>query len=388
MITNFTTWFEPVPSELLQEKAMADTWEKNIIIHKGRFPKWQRKHIALLGVSTLNTDNLNPTQHPANQVRKKLYDLKKGTGTYQIVDLGNLIAEKELVATQQKLAQVCEKLLEHQVLPIVIGDTHALDYGQFQAYESQGRLINVVNVDAKIDVEDVESAPPAHTHTQTILSHKPNFLFCYNHLAYQRFLNSKQALNLLEQFYFEAYSVGQLRKDLQEIEPLIRQADMLSFDIQAIKMEYAPAHPQAQLLGLNVEEACQICWFAGLSEKIASLGIYEYHPEYDERQKTASLIATMVWYFVEGYYHRVKLKDFNSSAFMKYLVATLDHNNQNPMVFYKHKVTQKWWMEVPYPNELSQAQEAMIVPCSYKDYQTANKGEVPDRWISTYAKLT
>ncbi len=388
MITNFVTWFEPVPSQLFNEKAAADTWERNITIHKGRFPKWGRKHIALLGANGSKKDNLNPEQHPANQVRKKLYALKKGTGTYQIIDLGNLIAEEDLSATQQKLAQVCEKLIEQQILPIIIGDTHALDYGQFQAYESQGKLINVVTVDAKIDVEDIAAALSTHTHTQAILSHKPNFLFSYNHLAYQAFLNSKQALNLLEQLYFEAYSVGQLRKDLQEIEPLIRQADMLSFDIQAIKMEYAPAHPQAQLLGLNVEEACQICWFAGLSEKITSLGIYEFYPKYEERQKTASLIATMVWYFVEGYYNRVKLKDFNSNAFMKYLVATLDHSNQNPMVFYKHKVTQKWWMEVPYPNELSQTQECMIVPCSYKDYQTANKGEVPDRWISTYAKLT
>jgi formiminoglutamase len=152
-------------------------------------------------------------------------------------------------------------------------------------------------------------------------------------------------------------------------------------------MEYAPAQIQAQLMGLSAEEACQLCWFGGLSEKLTSFGIYEFCPAYDERQKTASLIATMIWYFVEGYYDRVKLKDFDSNAFMKYLVSALDNSNHINMVFYKHKVTQKWWMEVPYPSELSSAQESIIIPCSYKDYQTANKGEVPDRWISIYAKL-
>jgi len=385
---NLADWFDPVDEQLLNNLATSDTWEKSITIHKGRFPSWRRKHLAVFGVDTLSFfSEKHHEKTPADYVRQKLYPLKKGRGAYQIVDLGNLIVGDTIEDTHQRLIQVCEILYEHQVIPIILGGSHSLDYAQFRAYESQGKLISMVSIDAKIDVEEPQKNPVAHTHTKQILSHKPNFLFNYNHLAHQNYLNSSQALDTLEQLYFEAYSIGQIRKDLQEVEPIMRYADMLSFDLSAVKMEYAPAQIQAQLMGLSAEEACQLCWFGGLSEKLTSFGIYEFCPAYDERQKTASLIATMIWYFVEGYYDRVKLKDFDSNAFMKYLVSALDNSNHINMVFYKHKVTQKWWMEVPYPSELSSAQESIIIPCSYKDYQTANKGEVPDRWISIYAKL-
>ncbi len=44
-------------------------------------------------------------------------------------------------------------------------------------------------------------------------------------------------------------------------------------------------------------------------------------------------------------------------------------------------------MEVPYPEGKAKLARNSIVPCSYNDYLMANKGEVPDRWILTHAKL-
>jgi hypothetical protein len=55
--------------------------------------------------------------------------------------------------------------------------------------------------------------------------------------------------------------------------------------------------------------------------------------------------------------------------------------------FYKSKFSEKWWMEVPYPDGRERYSRNSIVPCSYNDYQTAIKGEVPERYISTLAKL-
>ncbi|HSK12544.1 MAG TPA: hypothetical protein VK907_04965, partial [Phnomibacter sp.] len=45
--------------------------------------------------------------------------------------------------------------------------------------------------------------------------------------------------------------------------------------------------------------ACQICWYAGLSNKLSSIGFYEYNPLEDSKGQTASVIATMIWYLVE-----------------------------------------------------------------------------------------
>jgi formiminoglutamase len=57
------------------------------------------------------------------------------------------------------------------------------------------------------------------------------------------------------------------------------------------------------------------------------------------------------------------------------------------LTFYKSKVTEKWWLEVAYHQPGARYQRNSIIPCSYTDYQTATKGEIPERYISTLAKL-
>src|SRR5690606_22156206 len=105
-----------------------------------------------------------------------------------------------------------------------------------------------------------------------------------------------------------------------------------------------PAQLHNRPFGLSSEEACRIAWYAGLSEKVTSFGIHEYYPEHDQRYQTANLVATMVWYFVEGYYHRFKYESYESESFIKYNVSV---NEVDHLVFYKHKYTEKWWLEVP-----------------------------------------
>ncbi|GAB4395640.1 MAG: formimidoylglutamase [Microscillaceae bacterium] len=378
---NLADFFLPVGPSVFSQPLETSQWGQYIQIFRNRFPAWKRKHLALLGLP-----NASSGQYPADSVRQQLYQFQKGKGAYLIVDLGNLKAQDSEEATQEVLRQVCEALLQHQVVPLIVGGSHAHDYAQYMAFARQASKMNLVCVDARIDVSSSELLPPSERHLRQILTQKPSHLFNFHHLGHQPHLNHTSAREMLGAFYYEAYSAGQIRQDIAEMEPVLRQAHMLSIDLRAVRMQDAPAHPQASLLGLSAEEICQLCWFAGQNEEMASLGIYELHPEWDERHKTASLVALMLWYFTEGYYQRVRVKDFHSQAFMKYVVSDLDHPSQ--MVFYKHRATQKWWMEVPYPpREGNTPAEAMIVPCSYRDYQAAGQGEVPDRWINTYAKL-
>jgi formiminoglutamase len=173
---------------------------------------------------------------------------------------------------------------------------------------------------------------------------------------------------------------------MQEIEPAIRNADLLSFDVTAIRSADAPGNFLAQPFGLTGEEACQICWYAGLNEKLSSVGFYEYNPTYDDtHKKTASVVATMIWYFIEGYYHRKHEQNFKGNDFLKYSVSM--PVEPEVITFYKSKMSERWWMEVPYPGGREKYARNSIVPCSYNDYQTAVKGDVPERYISTLAKL-
>jgi len=383
---DLTIFFSPIDDAVHAEATSPGCLFRNIKSFTEKMPDYHGAHIAIFGVKEeRGTPNNFGSAKGPDEVRKKLYNLKKGTGIYNIIDLGNLNPGIDLEETYVRVSEVCRILLEENVLPVIIGGTHDVDYGQYRAYQDLDKLVSLLNIDAFLDLEDVRESLPAKQHIHKILLHEPNYLFSYTHLAHQLYLIDQNSASILEKLYFEAYRLGSMRKDLSEMEPAVRNADMLSFDITAIKSADAPGNINAQPFGLTGEEACQLCWYAGQNEKLSSVGFYEYNPEYDDvHKKTASVIATMIWYFIEGFYYRKKERDFKSNDFIKYTVSM--HTEPEVIVFYKSKFTEKWWMEV-MPQTANKYTRNSIVPCSYNDYQTATKGEVPERYISTVAKL-
>ena len=384
---DLTILFSPVDESVYRNITSPTSFLKSIRIYSEKMPDHRDAHIALIGLKeergTLTNSGVTTG---ADEIRKKLYNLKRGSGAYRIVDLGNLNPGIDLNETYVRISEVCRILLEKNVLPILIGGTHDLDYGQYAAYETLEKLVSFLNVDAMLDLEDKTESGASRQHIHKVLLHEPNYLFSYAHLAYQSYLIDPLSVSILEKLYFEAFRVGQVRTNLQEIEPVIRNADLVSFDVTAIRSSDAPGNANAQPFGLTGEEACQICWYAGHNEKLSSIGFYEYNPNFDDvHKKTASVVATMVWYFIEGYYSRKNESNFKSNDFLKYTVSM--PVEPETIQFYKSKFSEKWWMEVPYPTGRERYSRNSIVPCSYSDYQTAIKGEVPERYISTLAKL-
>lgn len=376
---DLTIFFSPVEEALYENITSPSSFYKNIRVYGDKMPDYRDAHIVLIGIT-------DPDTMASDEIRKKLYNLKRGTGAYRIVDLGNLNAGHDRTELYTRISEVCRIVLEQNVLPIIIGGQHDLDYGQYAAYETFEKLVSFLNVDAFLDLEDDTTAPAERRHVHKILLHEPNYLFNYIHLAYQSYLIDPLSVSVLEKLYFEAFRIGQMRTNMQEMEPSIRHADLLSFDITAIRSSDAPGNPNAQAFGLSGEEACQICWYAGMNEKLSSVGFYGYHPLLDDaHQKTASVVATMVWYFIEGYYHRKNEQNFKGNDFIKYTVSM--PSDPETISFYKSKMSEKWWLEVPNPNGAKRYSRNSIIPCSYNDYVGATKGEVPERYISTLAKL-
>src|SRR5687768_13470407 len=382
---DLTILFSPIEESLYADIKSPSSFFKNIHPFTDKMPEYRGAHIALFGIREGRGSSINTgTAFGPDEIRKKLYNLKKGLGSYRVVDLGNLNVGHDLNESYVRISEVCRILLENNVLPVILGGSHDLDYGQYCAYETMNKLVSFLNIDAFLDLEEKTTAN--RHHINKILLHEPNYLFSYTHLAYQSYLIDPHSVLVLEKLYFEAFRVGQMRTNMQEIEPPIRNADMVSFDITAIRSSDAPGNANAQPFGLTGEEACQICWYAGLNEKLSSVGFYEYNTRWDDEHiKTASVIATMIWYFVEGFYYRKNEQNFRSNDFLKYTVSM--PVEPETLSFYKSKFSEKWWMEVPYPGGKEKYARNSIVPCSYSDYQTAVKGEVPDRYINTVAKL-
>ncbi|MCH7410631.1 formimidoylglutamase [Belliella sp. DSM 111904] len=381
---NIKSFFDPVPEEIINQKFAHNSFFNFIHYHGEVFPDIKGVQLAIIGLrEKRGMKNANTLEQGSAEIREKLYHLKKGEGLYKVVDLGDLKSGETLEESINIISAVGEFLIKRQILPIFIGGTHDLDYGQYLAYQNMKKLVSMVTVDAKIDMD--EDGLPCQNHIQNIILHQPNFLFNYTHLAYQSFLVDKDLINVMEKLYFDHIRLGALRSNFKEIEPLIRNADLLSFDVSAIHTGDAPGAADGQPFGLTGDEACQICRFAGMNEKLSSFGVFGYQPYYDDpRHKTASVIATMIWYFIEGFYDRKDSLSFKSNDYIKYTVS-LDAN-PSLIIFYKSKRSEKWWMEIPQ-NDNDRFDRTTIIPCSYQDYQMAQSGEIPERWINAQLKL-
>ena len=385
---DLTILFSPLPESLYSDSYPSNSVFRNIKVYGEKMPDYKTAQIAIFGIKEeRGTDFNHGTAQGPDEIRKKFYSLKKGSGKYNIVDLGNLNSGIDLDETVLRISEVCRILLEANVLPILLGGSHDLDYGQYRGYEEMEKLVNFLNVDAFLDLEEGKENPPSRQHIHKMLLHEPNYLFSYTHLAHQTYLIDPASVAVLEKLYFEAYRIGQLRSNLQEVEPAIRNADMVSFDITSIRSSDAPGNANAQPFGLTGEDACQICWYAGLNEKLSSIGFYEYNPARDDdNKKTAAVIATMMWYFIEGYYNRKQETNFKSNDFIKYVVAM--PVDPETISFYKSKFTEKWWMEVGHHRPGAKYLRNTTIPCSYNDYLAATKGDLPERYISALAKLS
>lgn len=325
----------------------------------------------------------------ADAIRRRLYPLYQGEYKLRLADLGNIKAGETVTDTYAAVKTVCEELIRSGTVPIIIGGGQDITYAQYLAYEKLEQKVEVAIVDSRFDLDqnNTEGAPlNSLTYLNHIILHEPDYLFNLNNLAYQTYFVSKESINMYDKLYFTAVRLGLIADQVGQVEPIIRAADMLSFDINAIRFSDAPGNAHATPNGLFGDEACQLCRYAGMSDKLTSIGFYEYNPSLDKRGQTAILIAQMIWYFIEGFYSRKHDAPLiPKSAYITY--RTTVHNDAYELVFVKSKKSDRWWMQVPYSGSKSVNERYYLVPCRYEDYQTAVAGEMPDLWWKTHQKL-
>ena len=354
----------------------------------------QKTDLAIIGV----LEDRNAVNNPGcalgpDYIREKLYLLNEGGYNTKIVDLGNIVRGEKVTDTYIALKTVVAELVKKDIIPIIIGGGQDLTYAQYLAYEDLEQKVDLVVVDSRFDLdeddsnmaEDIETTSVSYLNK--IFLHHPNYLFNYSNLGYQTYFTSQDSLRVMEKLYFDVHRLGEFAGNIAGAEPIIRNASMLSFDIGAIRSADAAGNANAGPNGFFGHEACQIARYAGFNDKLSSIGFYEFNPAYDSNGQTATLIAQMVWYFIDGVYNRKR--DFPLNPKSQYLIykTSLKHD-EHELVFVKSKKSDRWWMQVPYPSAGSKNERFHLVPCRYDDYKTAVTGEMPDLWWRTYQKLT
>jgi formiminoglutamase len=353
--------------------------------------KTQKPDLAIIGVQEdRNADGNTGCALGPDYIREKLYHLYEGNYKSKITDLGNIRRGETVTDTYIAVKTVVAELIKMDIVPIIIGGSQDLTYAQYLAYEVLEQKVDLVIVDAQLDMEDDDYPDSIETtsaaYLNKIFMHEPDMLFNFSNLGYQTYFVNQERLAMMEKLFFDAHRLGSLSGKIQLTEPVVRNASMISFDVGAIRSSDAQANFNAVPNGFYGEEACQICRYAGFNDKLSSIGFYEFNPAYDSNGQTAMLVAQMIWYFLDGFYNRKK--DFPLHPKSQYLIykTSLKHK-EHELVFVKSKKSDRWWMQIPYPTAGSKNERFHLVPCHYDDYLLAVSGEMPDLWWRTYQKL-
>jgi len=370
---------KPVSAELEQfiSTLPKHSLGRTIGVHTvGSFPQMDKVDLALITVKE-NRGSSNITEKVAfDEFRTNFYQLFPGNWTKKIVDLGTVEAGESIEDTYVAVKMLVADLVKQNILPIIIGGSQDITYGMYRGYDTLEQNVNLVCIDNKIDViADVEN--PSENFMTRIIMEAPNNLHNFSALGYQTYFNSQEEIDLIDKMYFEAYRLGEIISNVKISEPVLRDADIVSLDINAVKSSDLGYFSHFNPNGFDGREICVLARYAGLSDRVSSFGIFNI----DNISQKSLLITQILWYFVEGYNFRMNEYPYISkSTYLKYIVPL----EEQELVFFKSDVSERWWIEI---NSLEDSNRKMLFPCSYDDYKQSLENIVPDRWWRANKKL-
>jgi formiminoglutamase len=343
---------------------------KAIAAYETSFPDIAGADIVLVGCNEIRgsgKSNQSQAVAAADAVRRQFYQLYYWHADLKLADIGNIKTGASLQDSYAAVKTVLSELHQAKKTVILIGGSHDLTLPQYEAFSTSKQIIEISCVDALIDL-NINSAKRSDNFLMELLTSEPNFIRHYNHIGFQSFYVHPNMLETMDKLRFDCYRVGNVKESLDEMEPVIRNCQLLSFDISAIAHAYAPAS-NVSPNGFNGEESCSLLRYAGLSPNTTSIGIYGFDPSKDRDDLTAKQISHMIWYLLDGRSRgKREARLTEKESFNEYHMAFAEVQT----VFLQSKKTGRWWMQLP---------DTKFIACSYKDYLLASSNEIPERWL-------
>ena len=381
-------FLSPVSDSVLahNELLSSQTLGRKIKIHSEQngMPDLDNVNVAIMGVLENRNDvNYIGEDFQLNEIRKSFYSLFPGSWNVNIADLGDIYKGESVEDTYFALKEAISVLVKKRIIPIILGGSQDLTYANYRAYDALIPMVNIVNVDAKFNLGDSTKPIKNNSFVGKIILDQPYNLFNYATIGYQTYFNSQEELDLMDSLYFESYRLGEVSKDITIVEPVLRDANIVSIDLTSVKGAEVSLKQKYSPNGLDGKEICAISRYAGISNKVTSFGIYEYKPSKDD-EITSMLVSQMIWYFIEGVNFRVKDDDFSDDKSYQKFIALVESEE---LVFYKSNKTGRWWIEIPFLTEVNnKLKRHTLLPCTHQDYLEACNNKVPDRWYKAFQK--
>ncbi len=348
---------------------------KKVLIHfEDDFPDTEKASVAVIGVLDNRGagDDGNKIVY-LNYIREQFYALYPGNWDKTIVDLGNIPAGNTVQDTYYVVKTIVEELVKNKIIPVIIGGSQDITYAMYRGYDKLEQMVNLVAIDSKFDFGKEKEAITAKSYLTHMIVDEPNNLFNYSNIGYQTYFNPQEEIDLIEKLYFDAYRLGEVIGSPTIAEPVFRDADIVSLDMESVKSGDSGNIVNFLPNGFNGKEICTLARYAGISDKVTCFGIFNHQ---DTKQESL-LIAQVLWYFIEGIHYRSNEYPFDTKDnYIKYIVPMDDEE----LIFYKSDKTDRWWIEIPFiTNVNNKLKRNTLLPCTYDDYLGACDNGFPER---------
>ena len=335
--------------------------------YEEEFPNLDEADIVIVGCGEQRGGGVLHSSTAADVVRTEFYSLYYWHQDIKLADIGNVKIGKAYTDTYAALKIVLHELMIEGKTVIILGGSHDLTLSQYYAFADEKRQVDAVGIDAIIDI-NIDSPFRSDNFLMELLTADPNYMRHYNHVAFQSYYVHPRMLETMDKLRFDCFRVGSVKENIDEMEPVIRNCQILSLDISALAHAFAPANSLTPN-GLNGEEACTLMQYAGMSNNMRSIGVYGYRPEKDVENLTAKQISHMLWYVMDGRSRANREARIDEKeSFNEFHTAFAEVET----TFLQSKKTGRWWMQLP---------DKQFIACSYKDYLLASSNEIPERWL-------
>jgi formiminoglutamase len=363
----FDHWLEPSTSTATTDAA--HSWAKNISFYQGGKVRLSPKQCVLIGLDATAAD----------AVREALYPMSWAFSDLQFTDLGNLRKTNE-----DFVIPLLREVMDSQLFPILIGGNPNLFYAQFQSFLNLRDLVSIALIDEQVPISTDRKKSSAK-YLNHLFRHRQESVFHLSLIGPQAHFTDPAIIDWLEEQHYEYLRLGQARENLAEVEPQLRDADIIALHLDALKQSEAPGQLNPSPSGFFLEEAAQLCRYAGMSDKLRSFGIYGIDSNAKRKlPATAQAVAQLIWYFTEGYHQRLGDYPVTNKGLTEYVVDW--KGQEEKLTFWKSPLSGRWWLQVPAKTSRKQ-QRHRLIPCSYSDYKKATQQELPDRLWNAFRRF-